>query len=207
MIRRYVGWMALGGVVLGAAGCGGSQPQAPAGEGSSAQPAGTDAPTPGTPSAQGTTEEGSTMAKLECSMSVAQSVKAGQPVELQFRLSNRGTRPVYVLNWQTPFESRPLGNYLQVTRDGADVAYQGALAKRGDPSESSYVTIAPGVSAEGKVDVGLSYDMKKPGHYRIAFRNTLMDVITDKAEVPHKLDQLRAAEVSCAPVETTITPP
>lgn len=192
MIRRYVGWMVLGGVVLGAAGCVEPQPQAPAGE--------------GTP-AQGTTEEGSTMAKLECSMSVAPSVKAGQPVELQFRLGNRGTRPVYVLNWQTPFESRPLGDYLQVTRDGADVAYEGALAKRGDPSESAYVTIAPGASAEGKVDVGLSYDVKKPGHYRIAFRNTLMDVITNKSEVPHKLDQLHATQVSCAPVETTITTP
>ncbi len=49
--------------------------------------------------------------------------------------------------------------------------------------------------------------MKKPGHYRIAFRNTLMDVITNKSEVPHTLDQFHAAEVTCPPVETTLTAP
>ncbi len=86
-------------------------------------------------------------------MSVAPSAKVGQPVELQFRLDNLGTGPVYVLNWQTPLESRPLGAYLQVTRDGAEVPYLGAMAKRGNPSAESYVTITPGASAEAKLDV------------------------------------------------------
>jgi hypothetical protein len=147
------------------------------------------------------------MAQLECTMSVAPSVKAGQPVELQFQLTNRGTKPVSVLKWQTPFESPPLGAYLQVTRDGVEVAYQGPMAKRADPSASSYITVTPGASAEGKVDVGMSYDMKQGGHYQIAFRNTLMDVITDRSEVPHKLDQFQRVTVNCAPVETTITAP
>ena len=200
MIRQYLGWLALGGGMLLTAGCAGSPSPSPAGDGASAQPEASGAPAP--PPAQGPTA-----AKLECSMSVAPSVKAGQPVELRFRLDNRGTEPAYVLNWQTPFEGRPMGAYLQVSRDGADVPYQGPLAKRGDPSASSYLPIAPGASAESKVDVALSYDVKTPGHYRIAFRNTLMDVISDKAEVPHKLDQFRPVEVTCPPVETTITPP
>lgn len=204
---RYVGRVILGAMMLGAMGCGGSQPQAASGEGTAAPSSAPPAPAEGAPQTPGASGQGASAAKLECAMSVAPTVKAGAPVELQFRLSNRGAGPVYVLTWQTPLEGRPLGAYLQVTRDGAEVSYQGPMAKRADPSASSYVTIAPGASVDGKVDVALSYDMKKPGRYHIAFRNTLVDVATNASEVPHTLNQLHTAEVACAPVETVITAP
>ncbi|WP_156040535.1 protease [Chondromyces apiculatus] len=216
MTPRTVAWLIPCCVALGALGCGApaeppaetGAPSAPAASEPPPAPAGSEAPpaTGGDTPAQGTTEGGKPVEKLQCSMTVPATARAGQPLELQFKLQNTSTEPLHVLNWNTPLESRPMNGYLEITRDGAEVPYQGPMAKRGDPSASAYVTIAPGAAAEGKLDVALVYDLKKPGRYRIAFRNKLFDVTANKADVPRKLDQFQEMTVSCAPVETTLTP-
>jgi peptidyl-Lys metalloendopeptidase len=143
---------------------------------------------------------------LECALSVPSSVRAGQPVELRFQLTNRTAQPLYVLNWRTPLEGL-WGNDFQVTRDGTEVPYQGPMKKRGNPSAQNYVTIAPGASVDGKVDLSQAYEMKQPGRYRIAFQGMLLDVAEKQADVPRSLDAFQAREVKCPVVETTITAP
>jgi hypothetical protein len=145
-------------------------------------------------------------ATLECALSAPASVRAGQPVELRFQLTNRTAQPLYVLNWRTPLEGL-WGNDFQVTRDGTEVPYQGPMKKRGNPSAQSYVTIAPGASVDGKVELSLAYEMKQPGRYRIAFQGKLLDVAEKQADVPRSLDAFQAREVQCPAVETTITAP
>jgi peptidyl-Lys metalloendopeptidase len=143
---------------------------------------------------------------LECGLSVPPSVRAGQPVEVLFRLTNRTTQPLFVLTWRTPLEGL-LGNDFEVSRDGTGIPYQGPMVKRGNPRAEDYVTLAPGASVDALVELSLAYEMTQPGRYRIAFRGPLMDVAEKQAEVPRPLEQHRAMPVRCPVVETTISAP
>lgn len=146
-------------------------------------------------------------ATLECALSVPPTGRAGEPVQVQFRLTNRTDKPLSVLRWRSPLEGRPLGDDFTVTREGTAIPYQGPMAKRGNPGADSYVAIAPGATAEGRIELSLVYEMKQPGRYRIEFRGPLLDVVEAQAEVPHTLDQFKPQPVSCPAVETTLTAP
>lgn len=142
--------------------------------------------------------------KLECTLSVAPQVGAGEPVEVLFRLTNPTRQPLYVLKWHTPLEG--LRSHLfTVTRDGAELPYQGPMVKRAAPSASDYVTLAPGDSVEARVDVSLAHEMAPPGRYQLTFRKELMDVATEQAELPHPLDGFQGMPVECPSIETTRT--
>lgn len=153
------------------------------------------------------TEGATPAAALRCEVSAPQSVKAGEPVHVTFRLTNSTAQPLFVLTWRSPFEGEPRSRFLEITRDGTEVPYQGPMFKRGDPEAGDYATLAPGATAELKIEVSLAYDFSRPGTYRIAFRGPLMDVATQQAEVPRPLAQHRAMPVQCPVVETTIVAP
>jgi peptidyl-Lys metalloendopeptidase len=143
---------------------------------------------------------------LDCVLSVPPSVRAGEPVELRFQLTNRTAQPLYVLTWRTPLEGL-LGNDFQVTREGTEVPYQGPMVKRGNPQAEDYAALAPGASVDAKVELSLAYEMKQPGRYRIAFRGELMDVTEKQVDVPRPLEQHQSRPVSCPAVETAVTAP
>jgi hypothetical protein len=143
---------------------------------------------------------------LACSLSVASRFKVGEPVMVRFQLTNSSAQPVYVLGWNTPFEGLR-NSFLQVTRDGTDIPYQGPMLKRGEPTAEDYVSIAPGASADAQVEASLAYDFSQPGHYRIAFRDELLDVATNKPELPHTRERFQPRSVQCPAVETTIVTP
>jgi hypothetical protein len=192
MIRGHVGWVALCCLAFGGGAC--APKEIPA------QPA------PAQQEAPPQKENQAMATPLECSLSVPPSVRAGEPVEVRFQLTNRTAQPLFVLKWRTPLEGLR-GNDFQVTRDGTDIPYQGPMVKRGNPSAESYVTIAPGASVEARVELTLAYEMNQPGRYRIEFRNLLMDVADKQADVPRTLDQLQSTPVQCPVIETTITAP
>jgi hypothetical protein len=139
-------------------------------------------------------------------MRCASSLKVGEPVELRFRLTNPTAQPLFVLSWHTPLEGL-LNDFLRVTRDGTEIPYQGPMFKRGNPSAEEYTAIPAGRSVEASVEVSLAYDFKQPGHYRIAFRNELLDVTPNQPEVPHPLERFHPMAVTCPAVETTIVSP
>ena len=143
---------------------------------------------------------------LECKLSVPPSVAVGQPVELLFQLTNRTKAPLYVLSWRTPLE-RVGGRDFDITRDGAEVAYQGPMKKRGAPSPDQYMEVAPGATVEGRIDLALAYDLSQPGRYRIAFAGPLMDVTDKQPDAARSFETMTARPVTCAPVETTLTKP
>ncbi len=195
MTRGYGRWIALGCLTLGVGAC------APRKETVEPKPA------PAPQAAPEPQKENPAMAaSLDCVLSVPGSVRAGEPVELRFQLTNRTQQPLYVLKWRTPLEGL-MGKDFQVTRDGTEVAYQGRMVKRGNPTAESYVTLAPGASVDATVDLSQAYEMKQPGRYRIAFHGELMDVVEKQAEVPRSMDQFQSRPVSCPGVETAITAP
>lgn len=143
---------------------------------------------------------------LACELSAKASVRSGEPVLVKLRLMNRAAQEVFVLGWRTPFEGL-FGNDWQVTLNDAEIPYKGPMAKRGDPAADDYMTIAAAGVAEAEVDVSLAYLMKEPGRYKIAFRGPLMDVVTQKAEVPRPLAQHKAMPVACPTIEVEVTAP
>ena len=67
---------------------------------------------------------------LACRLVLPARAKVGAPVPLRFELSNRGTRDVRVMRWNTPLEGW-LGNYLTVAGASGDLPYTGPQVKRG----------------------------------------------------------------------------
>lgn len=187
MMRRNVGWILLSCLAMSSVAC------------PSPKKATTMSPPP-------TPQQTSPTDSLQCTLSVAASHKVGEPVELTLRLTNPGARPLFVLKWHTPLEGLK-NNFLEVTRAGTPVEYQGPMFKRGEPQAGDYVTVAPGATVQAKIDAALAYDFSKPGAYRIAFPGPLMDVASLQSEVPRPLAQHRAMPVQCPAVETVITAP
>ncbi|MCK8498690.1 MULTISPECIES: DUF1573 domain-containing protein [Myxococcus] len=153
-------------------------------------------------------EETAAMAKktLECSLSAPAQVKAGEPVEVRFKLTNTSEQPVYVLKWHTPLEG-VRNNFFRVTLAGSatEQPYLGPMVKRGPPDASSYATLAPGASEERSVDVAQVYGVQTPGTYRIHFEGPLMDVTTDAAKVPALNGEFHDTAVDCPDIEVTVT--
>ncbi len=201
--RRNLAWLAALSAAAGVTACTPksaeppAQAQAPV---AAAPPAEAPPPAPTPPAPE---PADVTTPKLECALSVPPKARPGEPVEVHFKLTNRSDMPVWVLTWQTPLEGI-LGTVFQVTRDGEEVPYQGPMVKRAAPSADSYAAIAPGATVENTVEVTQAWDFKKPGTYRIAFRDTLMDVATRKEDVPRPGGEYRPTPVSCAPVDVTV---
>ena len=100
---------------------------------------------------------------------------ASDDVVVKVTITNTSSTPQYVLKARTPFEglSAPL---FDVTRDGAKVAYTGALIKRGKPSQADYYVLKPGASHTVKVELSSLYDMSVSGDYAIRYRTASPDL-------------------------------
>jgi len=99
------------------------------------------------------------------------------PAKVAVTLKNPNDRPLYVLKWNTPLESFPMGDIFQVdlrtisSLEGKSItermSYIGAVAFRGEPLPEDYVLFDS--NEEVKIDINLShyYDMSQPGEYSI----------------------------------------
>jgi hypothetical protein len=105
-------------------------------------------------------------------------VSSSASVPVVFRLFNDGLDAVRVLTWQTPLEGIR-GRVFTVRCAGAEVAYRGAMIKRGAPGSEHFVTIPPGRSVEGKVDLARAYDLPSTGACDVSFRGRLLEVRSD----------------------------
>lgn len=145
---------------------------------------------------------------IECALRVEEPLRAGGPVVLRFALSRSAgsdEKPVYALRWYTPLEG-VRGNFLKVERDGAALAYQGPLVKRGDPSLEDYVEVYPGKPVEGTVDLGPAYDFSRPGSYSIEFKTGLADLVDEPTLLPRSREAHHAVPLACPAVRFELRP-
>jgi peptidyl-Lys metalloendopeptidase len=142
---------------------------------------------------------------LGCTLITDETYPVGESVDLWFALHNQTDRPLYVLTWYTPLEGMA-GEIFRVTRDGQGLPYQGALAKRGDPTRGEYVVIEPGETASAEVDLRAGYDLSTPGSYQVKFTTRLQDVTDDGSLLPRKRDDHRPQSLSCNTVDFSIVP-
>lgn len=98
-------------------------------------------------------------------------------VYVRFTVRNVDSRPQTILLWNTPFGADIDSDLFVVTRDGAPVAYLGALAKRGAPAAEDFARLLPGRSLSGRVELTSLYDMSQPGTYEISYRGAVRDLV------------------------------
>ncbi len=100
---------------------------------------------------------------------------ASDDVVVKVTMTNTSSSPQYVLKARTPFDglSAPL---FDITRDGAKVAYTGAMIKRGKPTQADYYVLKPGASHTVKVELSALYDLSVSGDYAIQYRTASPDL-------------------------------
>ncbi|MGJ9418193.1 M35 family metallo-endopeptidase [Massilia sp. CMS3.1] len=119
-------------------------------------------------------QAGSNGVKVDVALDKA-ALGPSDDVLVKVTITNTSSTPQYVLKARTPFEglSAPL---FDITRDGAKVAYTGALIKRGKPTQADYYLLKPGASHTVKVELSSLYDMSVSGDYAIKYRTASPDL-------------------------------
>lgn len=87
-------------------------------------------------------------------------------------VTNNGSQIARVPTYQLPLQTLDNG-ILEVSRDGAPVAYTGRLVKRGLPKAADFTILKPGQSVKGEVDLAGAYDLSTSGNYTIQVRSSL----------------------------------
>lgn len=141
---------------------------------------------------------------LSVRLEAPSSLSPGDPVIVQFMLSNEKENDLYVLNWFTPLEGLG-GDIFRVTRDGQRIRYQGPLASRAEPTPEAYTLVEAGGTVEAEVDLSLAYDFSQPGNYTIEFVSPNQSHIAgSEGEMARSVDELGPVEMPSNQVVVTI---
>lgn len=121
---------------------------------------------------------------LFAKMSVKDTVKSGELVELKFTVYNNADTGQHFCKWHTPFEPF-IGKYLDVrSASGEEVKYKGAMAKRMmPPPASSYMAVKSKDSVSTIVDLLKGYDITKPAKYTITYSGQNMSGLIVKDSI------------------------
>lgn len=133
---------------------------------------------------------------LECTLYPINPLEAGGTVAVRIRLMNRSDQPVWFLRWNTPFE-RWMGTIFTVSRGGAELPFQGAMVKRGDPGPEEYVKIPAGESIVETADLSQVYDTSQPGRYEVKVTGSLQDLMKGETATPRPRDRFEPLELKC----------
>lgn len=112
------------------------------------------------------------MPQLQSTLKEASSCKKGE-VKLTFEL--RSSVKQKILIWQSPLEKPLTADCLEVRdKNGKAVEYKGISAKRGEPSDTDYITLEADKPVSETFDLASEYELK-PGKYTVRFKGN-MDV-------------------------------
>ncbi len=144
---------------------------------------------------------------LRCTLVAPAQVLVGEPVRLQFKLSNPGPAPLLVLRWNTPFEGAWLAPFVELTRDGRPVPYQGPMVKRAEPGPDSYLRIEARSVASAEIELAPAFDVSLPGRYRVQPRLHLADVrVAHAGPVERPRAEHVGSDLACPAVSFSVVP-
>lgn len=150
---------------------------------------------------------GATDSQLVAHLTAPASLRRGDPVPVQFTLTNVSELDLYVLKWYTPLEGI-WGEIFRVTRDGRAIPYEGPLVSRGAPLPEDYVFLGPGASVSAAVDLSPAYDFSEPGIYTIAFRSPrISHVAESEDELATSVEELHPVDMPSNRLEIVIEGP
>jgi len=91
-----------------------------------------------------------------------------QHLIVEVTIENTTDAPVQILAWRTPFDE--LGaDMFSITHAGQDIEYIGPIAKRGEPTASDYLTLAPNEVLSKTVDLSQLYATQPAGEYEVRY--------------------------------------
>lgn len=101
---------------------------------------------------------------------VAMLATGGGQVEVI--VTNTSARTARVPKWQLP-SVEAQSNLFMISRDGAEVRYEGRMVKRPAPAAADFAILLPGQSHRVALDLGEAYDLSQPGMYTVTFASAL----------------------------------
>ncbi|WP_139826074.1 hypothetical protein [Derxia lacustris] len=122
------------------------------------------------------------------------------PPTVTVSLTNTGTRALWFLAWNTPFErSGPwFGRWLELRRNGRPLAFGGPMVKRGEPARADYLELAAGASLHASADLAQVFAIGARGDYELRPALRLLD--WGEAPLPwprSRADLAGATELAC----------
>ena len=123
------------------------------------------------------------------------SYVAGKSIRIGFILQNLSNENLWILRWYTPLEGVE-GKIFRVTCDGKEIPYEGRMVKRGDPSKSDYVYLAPNGSVFAEVDLSKAYSLSACNECRVAFKGRIHDIVTDESSLPNRSEDHQWVDIS-----------
>jgi len=121
---------------------------------------------------------------LFAKMTIKDTIKTGEPLQLKFTVYNNADSVQQFCKWHTPFEPL-ISKYLDIKdENGEEVNYKGAMAKRiMPPPASSYQKLNPKDSLSADVDLFKGYNITKPARYTIVYNSQNMSGLIVKDSV------------------------
>lgn len=115
-------------------------------------------------------------ADLSCRFE-ASTDAAGQ-VLLRFTVRNTGARDLHLLRWGSPFEGGWFGPFVRARAGDAELPFQGAMRKRGEPSAEDYLLLRAGQALHAELALNDAYALP-PGPLRLKAGWRWHDVMND----------------------------
>ena len=91
---------------------------------------------------------------------------------VEVTITNASRKTARIPKWQLPSEVAE-SDLFQISRDGEQVRYEGAMIKRSVPSAADFAILRPGQRHRTVVNLGSAYDMSKVGDYTVTFAASL----------------------------------
>ncbi|KRB04427.1 M35 family metallo-endopeptidase [Lysobacter sp. Root690] len=92
--------------------------------------------------------------------------------QVEVTVTNTSRHTARVPKWQLP-SNLVESKLFQISRDGATVAYQGPMIKRGLPQAEDFVILRAGETLRSVVDLSKAYDFSQSGQYVVAMDSAL----------------------------------
>jgi peptidyl-Lys metalloendopeptidase len=112
------------------------------------------------------------------------SFSADQEVNVNVTISNPTGHSIKVLAWYTPIPEVE-GSLFAITRDGAAVAYTGAIYKRPAPTSNDYIKLKAGESVTSSVPLSQYYELTDSGTYAVTYDVASSNLSSEK-NVPNQ---------------------
>lgn len=103
------------------------------------------------------------------------SFAATDVASVTLTLTNVGSKDVSLVKYFAPGTDFEDGLFT-VARDGSAVGYLGAIYKRAPTMVEDVISLAPGASLSGKVDLSLQYDLSQTGIYTVRLNGRAADL-------------------------------
>ena len=132
---------------------------------------------------------------LRAYLQAQRSYREGSPVIITFGLDGPPDLDLRVLTWHTPLEGMFAPMFRIVWRGHGVIPYQGALAKRGDPSESEYVLLPASGHIGAEIDLTKGYDLTGLGTYDVDLETKLFDVVAPGEPWPRQRSRFHSVQL------------